>query len=284
MKPTSAILDRRSSDTSLPSQGEGRGWGWWPHAPFALLAALAAAGVQAQPGACTAASGAGTAALVELYTSEGCSSCPPAYRWLSTLRESGLGPGRLVPLGLHVDYWDYIGWRDPFALPLFSARQRELAAIHRARVVYTPQVVLAGKDYRGWDSRRFADAVAAVNGTAARARITLALSAAGGATAQLRATASVPQREAREDAVLYVARYENGLSTSVKAGENRGKTLNHDFVAREWWGPLALDAAGDTAFERPLDAQRLARGGVAAFVQSRRTGDVLQALALPACL
>jgi hypothetical protein len=147
--------------------------------------------------------------------------------------------------------------------------------------------MLAGKDYRGWSSwssRRFPEDVAAVNGTPARARITLALSPAGGTTAKLRATASVPQREAREDTVLYVARYENGLTTSVKAGENRGKTLTHDFVAREWWGPLAPDAAGDTAFERPLDAQRLARGGVAAFVQSRRTGDVLQALALPACL
>jgi hypothetical protein len=248
------------------------------------LAALAAAGAHAQPGACTATSAPGTAALIELYTSEGCSSCPPADRWLSTLREAGLGPDRLVPLALHVDYWDYIGWRDPFAQALFSARQRELAAIHRARVVYTPQVMLAGKDFRGWSSRRFADAVAAVNGTAARARITLALSAAGGGTAGLRATASVPERKAAEDAVLYVARYENGLSTRVERGENRGKTLHHDFVAREWWGPLALAAAGDVTFERSLDSQGLNRGGVAAFVQNRRTGEVLQALALPGCV
>jgi hypothetical protein len=249
--------------------------------PFAfVLAALTAASTH---GACTATSGPGTAALVELYTSEGCSSCPPADRWLSTLRGSALGPDRLVVLGLHVDYWDYIGRRDPFASPLFSARQRELAGIHRARVVYTPQVVLSGKDYRGWDSGpRFADLVSKVNSTAARARITLALSAAGG-TSTLRATASVPERKDREDAVLYLARYENGLSTRVERGENRGKTLNHDFVAREWWGPLALGAAGDVTFERSLAAQPLARGGVAAFVQSRRTGEVLQALALPGC-
>src|SRR5688572_27607685 len=174
---------------------------------FAMLAAACA---HAQPGGCTAVSGPGTAALVELYTSEGCSSCPPADRWLSTLREGGLGPDRLVPLGLHVDYWDYIGWRDPFALRLFSDRQRELAAVHRARVVYTPQVMLAGKDYRGWSSRRFADAVAAVNATPARARINLALSAAGNGMAGLRATASVPERKDREDAVLYLTRYENG--------------------------------------------------------------------------
>ena len=247
------------------------------------LAALAAAGAQAQPGACTATSASGTAALVELYTSEGCSSCPPADSWLRTLRESGLPPDRLVPLALHVDYWDYIGWRDPFAQALFSARQRELAAIHRARVVYTPQVVLAGKDYRGWSSRRFTDDVATVNAAPARARITLALSAGGGGTTGLRATAGVPERKAGEDAVLYVARYENGLSTRVERGENRGKTLHHDFVAREWWGPLALAAAGGATFERSLDTQRLNRGGVAAFVQNRRTGEVLQALALAAC-
>jgi hypothetical protein len=253
------------------------------HSPFAFVLALATAAAQAQPGACTATSGSGTAALVELYTSEGCSSCPPADRWLSTLREGGLGPDRLVPLALHVDYWDYIGWRDPFATPLFSARQRELAAIHRARVVYTPQVVLAGKDYRGWSSRRFAEAVSAVNATAARARITLALSAAADGKTGLRVTANVPERKAGEDAVLYVARYENGLSNRVERGENRGKTLNHDFVAREWWGPLALTAAGDVTLERSLEAQHLARGGVAAFVQSRRTGEVLQALALPGC-
>lgn len=248
------------------------------------LAALAAAGVHAQPGACTATSGPGTAALVELYTSEGCSSCPPADRWLSTLRTSGLGPERLVPLGLHVDYWDYIGWRDPFARASFSARQREIAATGRSRVVYTPQVVLAGKDYRGWSSRpRFADAVTAVNATPARARITLALKAIGAGTAELRAGASVPGRGDREGAALYLAVYENGLSSRVNAGENRGATLNHDYVVREWWGPIAFDGPGDLAVERSLGAQRLARGGVAAFVQSRRSGDILQALALPGC-
>jgi hypothetical protein len=250
---------------------------------FAFPLVLAAAGALAQPGSCAATSGPGTAALVELYTSEGCSSCPPADRWLSTLRESGLAPDRLVPLGLHVDYWDYIGWRDPFAARLFSERQRELAAIHRARVVYTPQVVLAGKDYRGWGSRRFADAVAAVNATPPRARITLAFTAAGNGAA-LRATARVPGNKDREGAVLYVARYENGLSNRVNAGENRGKMLSHDFVVREWWGPLALGTGGDVTFERPLEAQPRARGGVAAFVQNRRTGEVLQALALPGCL
>jgi hypothetical protein len=233
----------------------------------------------AAPGACTAKSGAATGALVELYTSEGCDSCPPADRWLSGLPAAGFGAGRVVPLALHVDYWDYIGWKDPFAKALFSARQREIAAIGRNRVVYTPQVVLAGKDFRGWPARsRFAEAVAAINAMPARAGIELAIEAG-----EIRAQAAVPRREDREDTALFVAVYENNLSNRVTAGENRGATLNHDFVVREWWGPLALDASGAASFARQAGAQPLANGGVAAFVQSRRSGEVLQALALPAC-
>jgi hypothetical protein len=245
----------------------------------AFAAAFTASLVHAAPGECTAKSGAATAALVELYTSEGCDSCPPADRWLSGLPAAGFGTGRVVPLALHVDYWDYIGWKDPFAKPLFAARQREVAAIGRNRVVYTPQVVLAGKDYRGWPARsRFAEAVATVNAAPARAGIELAIGAS-----EIRAQAAVPRREDREDTALFVAVYESGLSTRVTAGENRGATLRHDFVVREWWGPLALDAAGTASLARPVDPQPLANGGLAAFVQSRRTGEILQALALPAC-
>jgi hypothetical protein len=247
-----------------------------------LAAALAAAftvSIAQAAGECTAKSGPATAALVELYTSEGCDSCPPADRWLGALPGAGFGTAKVVPLALHVDYWDYIGWKDPYAKPLFAARQRELAAIARNRVVYTPQVVLAGKDYRGWPARsRFAESVAAINATPARAEIALAI--AGG---EVRAQAGVPRREDREDTALFVAVYENDLSNRVTAGENRGATLHHDFVAREWWGPIALDAAGIASLARPASAPSLAKGGVAAFVQSRRTGEVLQALALPAC-
>ena len=249
----------------------------------ALLAALTASTAHAAGGACAAQSGPATAALVELYTSEGCDSCPPADRWLSTLSPAAAGQ-HIVPLSLHVDYWDYIGWKDPFAKPLFAARQRELAAIARRRTVYTPQVVLAGKDFRGWPARsRFVDAVAAVNATPARATISLAIDAAGKGAFDLKAAASVPKPEDREDTALFVVVYENGLSNRVTAGENRGVTLNHDFVAREWWGPLALDSLGSTTLERSVGGVPLVNGGVAAFVQSRRTGDVLQALALPVC-
>src|SRR5499427_4717203 len=105
-----------------------------------VLTSLPAAGAH-----CAAKSGEFTAALVELYTSEGCDSCPPADRWLSGLG-GGSGPGRVVPLSLHVDYWDYIGWKDPYAKREFSLRQRKLSQLQRMALVYTPQVVLQGQD------------------------------------------------------------------------------------------------------------------------------------------
>jgi hypothetical protein len=246
-----------------------------------LAAAVAAFAVvplaSAAPGECTARSGPATAALVELYTSEGCDSCPPADAWLRKLPAAGAGS--VVPLAFHVDYWDYIGWKDPFASPAFGARQRELAGITRNRVVYTPQVMLAGRDYRAWGSgTRFAADVRVVNAAPSRAEISLVLAGGG-----FRASANVPKADDRTDAALYVAVYENGLSNKVTAGENRGATLDHDFVVREWWGPVAFDRAGTAELARMASTRGLASGGVVAFVQSRRTGEVLQALALPAC-
>ncbi len=254
---------------------------------FVRLAAAVAALTVAPLGVaaaaeCTAKSSAGTAALIELYTSQGCDSCPPADAWLRKLPAAGLAAGAVVPLSFHVDYWDYIGWKDPFASPAFGARQRELAAITRNRVVYTPQVVLAGRDYRGWGGGRFAGDLRAVNAVPARAEITLAL-AGSPPGAEIRAATTVPRPEDRIDAALYLAVYENGLANKVTAGENRGATLHHDFVVREWWGPVALDRAGSTELVRKPAGRALVNGGVAAFVQSRRTGEVLQALALPAC-
>src|SRR6478736_1935465 len=138
-----------------------------------VLAAAFAASVQG--GQCVAKSGPNTAALVELYTSEGCSSCPPADRWLSSLSAQGYVPERVVPLALHVDYWDYIGWRDRYAKHEFSLRQRKLSQLQRMALVYTPQVLLQGKDFPRWGSAAFDSAVAAINARPARARIALAV-------------------------------------------------------------------------------------------------------------
>ena len=249
-----------------------------------LLAALVAFPSHAMQ--CSARSGAGTTALVELYTSEGCDSCPPADRWLSSLGGRGHAPERVVPIALHVDYWDYIGWKDPYAKALFSSRQRKLSQVMRAKVVYTPQVLLQGQDFRHWDSGAFDDAVARINVRPARARIALALNVRGKDAFEVEARAELLDASQKADAALYLATYENKLVSRVAAGENRGKTLAHDFVVFEWVGPVEFAADGRLTERRtlPLLPKAVAKhSGVVGFVQNRSTAEVLQALMLPAC-
>jgi len=237
---------------------------------------------------CSAESGPHTAALVELYTSEGCSSCPPADRWLQSLGARGYAPGRVVPLSLHVTYWDYIGWKDPFAQQRFTDRQRKLAQVMQARVIYTPQVVLQGKDFRGWYGGGFDETVKAINARPPGAKIALSLERLEGAKAgalQARVSAELLDPAQAADAVLYLASYENKLVSSVSAGENEGRKLQHDYVVFEWVGPVPF-RAGKLAEKRSLPlvpGAVPAHSGVAAFVQNRRTAEVLQALMLPAC-
>lgn len=249
------------------------------------LLLLLALTTQAQALQCSATSGPHTAALVELYTSEGCNSCPPADRWLRGLGQRGYAPERVVPLSLHVNYWDYIGWKDPYAQQRFTDRQRRLAQVMQARIIYTPQVVLQGRDFRRWYTGDFDAAVKSINARAPQARIELRLEggSANALLVQVRALLLDPAQA--PDAVLYLASYENKLASSVAAGENRGKRLEHDYVVFEWVGPVPF-MGGRIQEQRalPLVPKAVrAHSGVAAFVQNRRDGGVLQALMLPAC-
>ena len=217
---------------------------------------------------CTASSGAGTAALVELYTSEGCSSCPPAERWLASL-DSRYPAGKIVPLALHVDYWDYIGWKDPYAKRELSLRQRKFSQLQRMALVYTPQVLLQGRDFRGWGGTAFDEALAKINAQPARAKLKLAVMGADPDALEVEAVAELLHGSAQ--GYLYLAAY--------------GRVLAHDHVVLEWQGPFAL--AGKTLTERRkvplLPGAAPANSGVAAFVQDRRTGEVLQALLRSTC-
>jgi hypothetical protein len=240
----------------------------------------------AQGAQCKAVSGPQTAALVELYTSEGCSSCPPADRWLSGLAGGGGVAGPVVPIALHVDYWDYIGWKDPYAKREFSLRQRKLSQLQRMALVYTPQVVLQGRDFRGWGTPAFDAAVARITAQPAKARISLLVRPAAGRALQVEAGAELLDPAQQADAALYLATYENRLSSTVTAGENRGRTLAHDHVVLEWQGPFAFGPGGQILERRELALlPRAAAGssGIVGFVQNRRTAEVLQALMLPAC-
>ncbi len=253
--------------------------------------AVAAIGLAAlQPAAlaqaCSKHSPAHTVALLELYTSEGCSSCPPADKFVSALGGPGLSAEQVVPLALHVDYWDYIGWKDVYASPVFGERQRWLSALAANRTIYTPELFIAGQELRGgvggWRGSLPA-AVRRINSRPAQAEIHIALGqpAAGQLPLNVRASAAQGGR-------LYLALVENGLSSAVRAGENKGETLRHDHVVRAWLGPFALKAqagGGKVAVSRSLrlpDHALPKNLSVAAFVQSDK-GEVLQALALPVC-
>jgi hypothetical protein len=224
------------------------------------------------------------AAMVELYTSEGCNSCPPADRWLSRLRTISAGQ-RIVALAFHVDYWNQLGWVDRFARPGFSERQRDIAARVRSRVIYTPQIVLDGKDLRNWsDSGSFDRSVAQLNREPAGARIT-GTAALSGTDLQLRG--EVKLDSAAPSAAVWVAVFQNGLNTSVAAGENAGRTLEHDFVVRNLVGPLPLERDAAVQLDRTLQIARdwdVRQIGIAVFAQDLRTGDVLQAVSAAACL
>jgi len=253
---------------------------------FALALLLTLPAAAALAAGCKAVSGEKTVALVELYTSEGCSSCPPADRWLSGLAQRGYAPDRVVPLALHVDYWDYIGWKDPYAKREFSQRQRKLSQLQRMALVYTPQVVLQGKDFRHWASPSFDAAVAAINARPARARIAIEIHGVTGGALDAQASAELADPARGGDAGLYVAVYENRLASRVTAGENRGRTLTHDHVVLEWQGPFAFGPGGKVAERRALALLPKGvpeRSGVVAFVQDRRTGEVLQALLRSSC-
>jgi hypothetical protein len=222
--------------------------------------------------ACTATSGRDTVPLVELYTSEGCDSCPPADRWLSQTFPPG-GVGASV-LAFHVDYWDRLGWKDRFASADYTARQQAAMRANGATFVYTPQVLVQGRDV---DRAKREAAVQAARGKPARATISLEADGPG-----VRVRASVPAAALRRQAALWIAYADSGLVSNVKAGENRGRELRHDHVVRALYGPFAFDEAGQAMATLDVVApmERGHDAGLVAFVQDRANGDVLQTLTL----
>jgi len=247
---------------------------------LAALLAVTAAPLPAAGATCSAKSGPQAVALLELYTSEGCNSCPPADRWLSSTFPPGAA-ANVIALAFHVDYWDRLGWKDRFAAPAWTERQYASMRANRASFVYTPQLLLQGKDFE-WRSAGAAAALATAAARPARAEIALEATPRPGAVS-VAVSARVPGSAERNGAKVLVALVDNGLVSEVKAGENSGVRLAHDHVVRAMKTGIALDANGDARAEvvLPLPAEAGKTPVVVAFVQNAATGDVLQALALP---
>lgn len=187
---------------------------------IAVICTVAATGLAGAQDArsCKASSAATSPVVIELYTSEGCSSCPPADRWLSSLS----GRADVLALGFHVNYWDRLGWPDRFASAEATARQHELARRAGANQVYTPQVLVQGRDWRGWPGLPSAAPAASSPGLQMQRqgdRFSVTVTAATGAAASDRLSG-------------YWVVLEDGHSTRVRAGENGGQNLRHDHVVR----------------------------------------------------
>jgi hypothetical protein len=258
-----------------------------PFARCALAIVLLTACGAATAAQCSAKSTEHRVPLLELYTSEGCNSCPPADRWFSALPTRGLTPDRVVALAFHVDYWNYLGWKDPFSKPEYSSRQRAASVRNNARFVYTPQLLLDGRDYRRSLFRDdFTDHVNAIGQENAQAMILLDQVADADETITVHVTVAVTDASQRQGARAYVALYENNLSNQVTAGENRGERLHHDFVVRELLSARPVAPDGKVVFEHRFAVERQWKREdlhLAAFVQSEPAGKTLQAMAVRIC-
>ena len=183
-------------------------------------------------------------AVLELYTSEGCSSCPPADEWLSNITDHGLNEDQVIPLAFHVDYWDYIGWKDPFASPDYTNRQSAHKLNNPKVPVYTPQFVLNGKVIRKRSSIK--SGVKQVSGKT-DAIIKLNASYLNDSKLHIKALST----NNPVDSELVVVLTENNLSNQIDAGENRGRYLEHSYVVRALMQPGSASQADE--FERVLD-------------------------------
>jgi hypothetical protein len=232
---------------------------------FAAGLALGCGAAAAAAPLCKAESPAALVPVIELYTSEGCSSCPPADRWLSTLKSSAAS-GRAVVQAFHVGYWDYIGWVDRFAAPAHTLRQREVAGRNGLSNIYTPQLVRNGRDWRDFSR-------ALEGGEPARARITLQK------TADDAFEAVVSPVEGVDAWSAYWTVTEHGHSSKVKAGENAGELLQHDFVVRQYV-PVGEYRGTSRVTLRALPAQAAHPRQVNLVVVEPKSGRPLQALSL----
>lgn len=192
--------------------------------------------------------------LIELFTSQGCSSCPPAEKWLSRLKDdSGLWTS-FVPVAFHVDYWDYLGWKDPFSSAQYTDRQRRYSALWGAQTIYTPGFVLNGNQWREWGGKiRFGEQAALSTGK-------LEVKIVDRRKFEIHFSPLNPESEYQVSlAVLGM-----GMNTAIQAGENRGRSLAQDFVVLELSERPLNKKQSDFTAQFAIDNKLNAFGGTSA--------------------
>ena len=213
--------------------------------------------------------------LLELYTSEGCSSCPPADVWISALKQDSRLWQQVVPVAFHVDYWDYIGWPDRFAEPEYGQRQQYYAHTDALSRVYTPGLVLAGQEWRSWFFRPQLELETAP--TVGQLRLTVnetERSCSAQFTPEL-----ATQLPKKLELHLVVLGFD--MKTAVKAGENKGRELVHDFVVLGYKrSALNVDKTGVYSTETALPKMKFAsnKRAVAGWISQVGDPQPLQAV------
>lgn len=231
-------------------------------AGLALCAAVASA----------AAAGDGRKVVVELFTSQGCSSCPPADAYLAELAKRD----DVIALSFHVDYWNYIGWRDPFSSPDATARQRAYGRALRKRYVYTPQIVVDGRAETVGSDRATVDSL--IRMAAATPKIDIEIVHNADGTADIRLPSAVAGPKTGE---LWIGFYDTAIETEIRAGENRGETIVNANVVRAYkrigsWTGAALNQRVDLA---ALGAA--GRDGCVIVLQAPGHGPIVGAVSFP---
>jgi len=208
---------------------------------------------------------AGNSVVVELYTSQGCSSCPPADNVLKALKDRP----DVIALSLNVDYWDYLGWKDDLALPGNSTRQRKYAKMMRSRHVYTPQLMVDGKiDVIGSRRSQVDSAVESLGNARDEAEVETQVEGD-----RVSVAVSPRQAEAR-DAIIWLVGFDDSIVKDVGAGENRGQSIEYSNVVREWREVGRWD--GQSAINLEL-TRPAGKGGLAVIVQEGEVGEILGA-------
>lgn len=198
------------------------------------------------------------AVVVELFTSQGCSACPPADAFMATLAENP----RVIPLSLHVDYWDYIGWEDSFADPGFTERQKDYARVVGSRTIYTPQMIVGGTDrVEGYEPEQLSGYLAThLSGGASP--VTLAVERQGDLVV-IRAEADPPLTEPVR---VQLVRYKPQETVRIERGENAGLEVTYHNIVTSW------EALGDWPGTGPLELATPAPGPDSAVVILQRQG------------
>lgn len=215
-------------------------------------------------------------AVVELYTSEGCSSCPSADKWLAALIEVPEDELDVLALAFHVDYWDYLGWKDRFGSPKYTSRQRQLGANNRQRSIYTPEFFVDGAEARG--TKKVLQKIHSTNGQKAKIQLKLVISKSSDEL-QLELQSTSPKAADNSLHHRFFV-YENELMSDVKRGENSGERLFHQQVVR--YMSSALNLKDINQHNISIDPEwNLDNIGVAALVTAPGNENYLQVVHSP---